>query len=267
VLPQIAAEEIGVPLRAVSVRLGEAGRGLYAPTSAGSMTLSSLGPAIRSAASDARRQLLDVAATMLDANPSDLTIEDGQILVRDRRERHAIGELAERVGELDIVGRGVRGPNRSDLRIRTFAAQFVQVAVDLVTGRVRVERVASVHDIGRVINPMTAESQVIGGIIQGIGFATMEQQMRDGPTGRVLNPNLEEYKMPTALDAPEIIARFVDRPDDAANSIGAKGLGEPPIVGIAAAVANAVAAATGVRIRELPLSPPAVLAALSRRTT
>ena len=112
----------------------------------------------------------------------------------------------------DTLSKNPLGDGTNDLTIQQdkFAAQFAQVAVDTVTGRVRVERVVSVHDIGRIVNPMTAESQVYGGDIQGIGFATMERQVRDGPTGRVLNANLEEYKVPTALDVPEIIVRFVD---------------------------------------------------------
>lgn len=262
----IAAEELGVPLGWVNVQLGASDPGLFAPTSAGSMTLSSVGPAVRAAAADASRQLLEIAGELLDAAPEELRIVDGWIMNPARpHQRITTREIADRVGDFVIVGRGARGPNPRGVMLRTFAAQFAQVGVDMVTGRVHVERIVSVHDVGRVVNPLTAESQVIGGVIQGIGYATMERQVRDQPTGRVLNPNLEEYRVPTVLDVPEIIVRFLDRPDPTANAIGAKGLGEPPIIGVAAAIANAVAAATGVRIRELPLAPNVVLPALTQR--
>jgi xanthine dehydrogenase YagR molybdenum-binding subunit len=262
VLAQITAEETGFPVNQVRVSLGDTRVGLYSPTSWGSMTLPSMGPAVRAAAADARHQLLAIAAEMLDADPAELDVRDGRIVSTvDPRQRLELSELQHQLGDYMIIGRGARGPNRDDIRIRTFAAQFAEVAVDTTTGRVRVERVVSVHDVGRIINPMTAESQVFGGVIQGIGFATMERQVRDGPTGRVLNANLEEYKVPTALDVPEIVVRFVDEPDPAANDLGAKGLGEPPIIGVAAAIANAVADATGVRIRELPITPARMLEA------
>lgn len=283
-LALVAAEELGLPLGAITVRVGETAPGVYAPTSAGSGSLSSAGPAVRAAAADARKQLLEIAAALLDADPDELTIHGGVIRTRSRgspaaplSESSALGstpeagakssltipQIAERVGEFTIVGRGARGPNPQDLAVRTFGAQFAQVAVDTVTGQVRVERLVSVHDVGRIVNPLTAESLVIGGIVQGVGYALMERQVRDARTGRLLNPNLEMYRVPTALDVGEILVRFIERPDGAANTIGAKGLGEPPIVGVAAAIANAVAAATGVRIRDLPMAPQVVLGALA----
>ncbi|MPZ15227.1 MAG: molybdopterin-dependent oxidoreductase [Chloroflexi bacterium] len=261
-LAQVAAEELGVPLEHVSVALGDTAAGFTAPGSVGSMTLSSVGPAVRVAAADARGQLLEIVAELLDVAPTELTIRNGDIVSTTSGRRVPVSGLAGQLGDFLIIGRGARGPNRSDVRVRSFGAQFAQVAVDLVTGRVLVERFVSVHDVGRIINPMTAESQVFGGVIQGIGYALMERQVRDGPTGRVLNPNLDEYKVPSALDIPEIIVRFIGQPDPAANDLGAKGLGEPPIIGVAAAVANAVAGATGVRIRELPMTPRVVLDAL-----
>mgnify|MGYP005840099227 CR=1 FL=1 len=114
--------------------------------------------------------------------------------------------------------------------------------------------VAAVHDFGRVINPLTLSSQVEGGIVQGTGYALMEERIMDPQTGRPLNPNLEAYKIPTMLDVPLVEYAFVDRPDVICNSIGARGAGEPPIIPTAPAIANAVFDATGVRIRSLPIT-------------
>jgi xanthine dehydrogenase YagR molybdenum-binding subunit len=131
------------------------------------------------------------------------------------------------------------------------------------TGEVFVEHVVAVHDIGRVINPLTAASQVEGGVIQGLGFVLSEERIVDRPTGRVVNGNLEGYKVPTIRDTPKITVRFIDDPDTKANNIGAKGLGEPPIIPLPAAIANAVANAIGVRVRTAPITRQRVLDALS----
>ena len=119
------------------------------------------------------------------------------------------------------------------------------------------------HDIGRIVNPMTAASQVEGGVIQALGFALTEERVVDRSLGRVMNADLEWYKIPTVLDVPEIVVRFTDRPDRRANNLGAKGLGEPPIIPTGAAVANAVANAIGVRLRHVPMTPARVLEALA----
>jgi CO/xanthine dehydrogenase Mo-binding subunit len=132
-----------------------------------------------------------------------------------------------------------------------------------LTGEIVVEKVVAVHDIGRIVNPMTAASQVQGGVIQALGFALCEERVVDRSLGRVMNADLEWYKIPTVLDVPEIVVRFTDRPDRRANNLGAKGLGEPPIIPTAAAVANAVANATGVRLRHAPMTPARVLEALA----
>jgi xanthine dehydrogenase YagR molybdenum-binding subunit len=122
--------------------------------------------------------------------------------------------------------------------------------------------VVAAHDVGRVINPLTATSQVIGGVIQGLGFGAMEERVVDGSTGVQLTTNLETYKVPTIMDAPALDTSFVRRPDAEANSIGAKGLGEPPIIPTPAAIANAVYDATGARIKHLPMTPARILRAL-----
>jgi xanthine dehydrogenase YagR molybdenum-binding subunit len=161
-----------------------------------------------------------------------------------------------------IIGRGARAPNPEEKNVNTFGVQFAQVEVDTETRQVRVERIVAVHEAGRVINPLSIHSQLQGGIIQGLGFALMEERELDPRSGLVLNANLDHYKMPTAMDAPEIIAEMVEMPDPEANVIGAKGVGEPPIIPTAAAVANAVSDALGRRVYELPLTPNRVMALL-----
>jgi xanthine dehydrogenase YagR molybdenum-binding subunit len=132
---------------------------------------------------------------------------------------------------------------------------------------VTVLRVATSHDIGRIINPTTVDSQVIGGITQGVGYGLLEERIVDHGLGLVLNPNLEDYYVPTVADVPPIDHARVGVPDLEANSIGAKGVGEPPLVPTAPAIANAVFDAIGVRIHDAPLSRQRVLAALAGQAT
>ncbi|MGE5525650.1 MAG: xanthine dehydrogenase family protein molybdopterin-binding subunit [Rhodospirillaceae bacterium] len=206
-LGQIAAEELGILPQQVTVMLGDTASELYSPTSAGSATLATLGPAVRMAAREAKRQ-----------------------------------------GH----GKGSRGKNREDKSIRTCGAQCVEVEVDIATGEVRVLRVAAAHDCGRIINPLLVESQVIGGITQGLGFALTEERVLDDASGITLNANLEEYKVQTAADVPDFVNATRSVPDTEANDLGVKGVGEPPIIPTAAALANAIFDASGVRVRELP---------------
>jgi CO/xanthine dehydrogenase Mo-binding subunit len=127
---------------------------------------------------------------------------------------------------------------------------------------VRVERVAAAHDVGRIVNALGARSQVEGGIIQGIGHTLSEQRLLDPETGSVLTPTLDSYRMPTIADVPEIVCEFVDMPDEHLTNLGSKGLGEPPIVPLAAAVANAIRDATGADVHELPITREEMLRAL-----
>jgi xanthine dehydrogenase YagR molybdenum-binding subunit len=216
-LAQIAAEELGIPASRVSVELGDTAGGLRSPTSAGSATLPSMGPAVRAAAASAKHH-----------------------------------------GE----GRGERGPNTETKSIRTCGAQCVALEVDEETGEVKVERVVTAHDCGRVVNPTLVDSQVYGGVTQGIGLALTEERVVDPRLGLVLNANLEEYKVQTISDLAPIVNATESMPDLEANTTGAKGIGEPPIVPTAPAVAAALYDAIGVRIRDLPLTREKILAAL-----
>ena len=168
-------------------------------------------------------------------------------------------EVCDKLGEVMIIGQGSRGPNPPRTAINAFAAQFAEVEVDLDTGQVRVLRIVSAHDSGRIINPTLARSQVEGGIIQGIGYALFEERVLDRRSGLPLNPTTHDYKIPTMADVPEIDVIFVEGADTVANHTGAKGLAEPPIIGVAPAIAGAVADALGYAVTEIPLTPWRVL--------
>ena len=133
------------------------------------------------------------------------------------------------------------------MRVLTFGIQLAEVAVDVGTGEVRVEKVIAIHDVGRVINPLGARSQIEGGIIQALGHTFSEHRLDDPRTGTVLTKTLDAYKLPTIADVPEIVCDLVDVPDEHLTNLGSKGLGEPPIVPTAAAIANAIRDATGRR--------------------
>jgi xanthine dehydrogenase YagR molybdenum-binding subunit len=165
-----------------------------------------------------------------------------------------------------IVGRGARSPNPEGVHVNTFGAQFVELEVDIETGEVNILRLIAVHDSGRVINPLTISSQIEGGLIQGLGFGLLEKRVVDTKTGVVLNANLEDYRLLTCQDFPEMIPYMVDRADLRANNLGSKGVGEPPIIPTAAAVANALADALKARIRDLPITPGKILQTLGEKS-
>ncbi|HEX2513068.1 MAG TPA: molybdopterin cofactor-binding domain-containing protein, partial [Chloroflexota bacterium] len=266
-LTQVAAEELGLPLEQIALHLGDTAQGPYAPVSSGSATQATIGPAVRAAAADARAQLLEAAATYLEVPPTRLRVEGGQILVEGESEpATTVAEVTGRIAPHMIQGHGARGPNPTDKAVRTFGAQCVEVEVDVETGEVTVLRVVASHDCGRVINPTMVDSQVVGGVTQGLGYALSEERVVDAARGVVLNANLEDYKVPTVADIPLIHHVAADLPDPEANPTGAKGIGEPPLVPTAPAVASAVFDATGVRLRDLPLSRPKLLEALQRRS-
>ena len=264
VFMQIAAEALGARPADVHVVLGDTERTPYTGPSWGSMTVASVGPAVRAAAEDARSQLLEAASAFLDVPVETLTSRDGTITTLDGEKSITFRALCEELGDVMILGRGSRGPNPNGVGIMSFGAQFADVEVDTETGVVRVLRIVAVHDAGRIINPTLAESQVEGGIIQGLGYALFEERMLDPRMGVPLNANTHDYKIPTIGDVPRLDAVLLDVPDPTANHTGARGLGEPPIIPTAPAIANAVADALGVEITELPMTPWRVLSALQR---
>ena len=260
-MAQIAAEELGLPVDRVEVSLGDTARGPYATVSAGSATIPSMGPAVRSAAADAARQILEIAAQRYDREERLLSLKDGRIVCSDGGS-WPLEEVTCMLESGQILGKGSRGPNPTGMRILTFGVQVAEVAVDIETGEVRVDRIAAIHDVGRVINPLGASSQVEGGIIQGLGHTLSEERLLDPATGTILTQTLDAYKLPTIADVPVIVTDLVDEPDAHLTNLGSKGLGEPPIVPTAAAIANAIRDATGADVRSLPIGREEMLRAL-----
>jgi xanthine dehydrogenase YagR molybdenum-binding subunit len=261
-LAQIAAEVLTVPIEKVTVRLGDTDFP-YSPLSAGSQTIASCGPAVRMAAEEARRHLVETAASVLEAAPSDIRLEGGGLTVAGVPDRTiAVHELTGRMGTFTIAGRGFRGANPDNVTIRTWGVQVAEVEVDPETGEVRVIKVTACHDVGRVINPMGYRSQIEGGVIQGLGMALCEDHVTDPDSGTVMDLGFDTYALPRQSMLPEVEALAVGRPDPVANNLGVKGVGEPPIIPTPAAIANAVANAIGVRVTSLPITPAKILGAL-----
>jgi xanthine dehydrogenase YagR molybdenum-binding subunit len=242
-MAQIAAEELGIPLEHVTVSLGDSARGPYAAISAGSSTTPSMGPAVRAAAADAKQQILEIAEQR---GTPDAPLAEVVALLQDGQ----------------ILGKGARGPNPAGMQVLTFGVQVAEVAVDVETGEVWVDRIAAIHDVGRVINPLGASSQIEGGIIQGVGHTLSEERLHDPRTGEILTTSLDAYRLPTIADVPEIVSELIDRPDAHLTNLGSKGLGEPPIIPTAAAIANAIRDATGADVRRLPITRAEMLRAL-----
>jgi CO/xanthine dehydrogenase Mo-binding subunit len=260
-MAQIAAEELGLPLDRVTVELGDTAHGPYATVSGGSSTTPSVGPAVRAAAGDVARQIREIAAQRFDVEERVLSLAGGNVVSADGGS-WPLEEITGLLEDGQILGSGARGPNPAGMRVMTYGIQVAEVAVDVETGEVVVERIYAVHDIGRVINPLGAESQIEGGIIQAIGHSLSEQRLLDPHTGKVLTRTLDAYKLPTIADVPEIVSELVDKPDAHLTNLGSKGLGEPPIIPTAAAIANAIRDATGAEIRSLPITREEVLNAL-----
>jgi xanthine dehydrogenase YagR molybdenum-binding subunit len=261
-MAQIAAEELGLPVDRVQVSLGDSARGPYAAISAGSSTTPSMGPAVRAAAHDAARQIIEIAAQRYHLEERVLSLKNGNVVSTDGGS-WPVEDVTGLLEDAQILGKGARGPNPTGMRVLTFGVQVAEVAVDVETGEVRVDKIAAIHDVGRVINPLGASSQVEGGIIQGLGHTFSENRLLDPNTGAVLNQTLDAYKMPTIADVPELVTELVDVPDEHLTNLGAKGLGEPPIIPTSAAIANAIRDATGADIRELPITREEMLRALA----
>jgi CO/xanthine dehydrogenase Mo-binding subunit len=265
-LAQVAAEALGLPIEDISFHLGDTALGPYSPTSGGSATQASLGPAIHAAAADIQEQLKEVAANAMEIAKNRLSVKNGMVLVDGDASRGlSVKQVMQEIAPATLRAQGARVPNPKDKAVRTYGAQIAEVEVDTETGEVTVRRVVASHEFGRVINPILVESQIIGGITQGVGFALTEDRVIDDRLGMVMNPNLEDYKIPTIRDIPEIVSRPVDVPDLVANPIGAKGVGEPPLVPTAPAIANAIFNAIGVRFHDAPITRERVLEALAAK--
>jgi carbon-monoxide dehydrogenase large subunit len=240
---------------------------------------------VRKASADARRQLLEIASAILKAEPEDLRLNNGMVSHRNMPEKaipienlplgeaYYVGVKKKGRGR-PILGRGIHttedatpldretGQGKNPSAFWMYATQAAEVEVDPSTGKVTILRIASAHDVGKAIHPTSCEGQIQGALVMGIGSTLYEEMELE--EGRVKNRSLAEYKIPTALDVPEMIPVLVEEPHHE-GPYGAKGLGEPALAPTAAAIANAIDAAVGIRIKNLPITPERILEALCKR--
>jgi xanthine dehydrogenase YagR molybdenum-binding subunit len=265
VIMMVAAETLGVPLERINLQIGDT---LYPPSggSGGSTTVGGVSSSTRRAAVDARDQLLAKVAPALKAQPADLEIVKGVVRLKSDHARALDWKQAcAKIGAVPITVHGAN-PDRSrppDLtNSGVGGVQMAEVSVDTETGIVKVEKMTAVQDMGYVINPKTAESQILGALIMGIGYSLYEEKVMDPTTGRMLNPNMEFYRLAGLSDIRDLQVKIYTNP--AMDKRGVIGLGEPPVVSPGAVISNAVANAIGVRVPFLPLTPDRVLDALEK---
>jgi CO/xanthine dehydrogenase Mo-binding subunit len=276
VLAMIVAETLGIPLDRIDVVNSDTAVKPWDVGAHASRTTFIAGNAARLAAEKLRGQLLAMAADELDAPAARLRAAGGWIFVHDEPERRIAYDRAARAGHLrergqTLVAEAFYDPPTAmldkDLRGNVsatygFAAQAVVLDVEAATGRIRVRRIVSAHDVGRALNPLAAEGQIHGGIHMGLGYALSERLVVQA--GQILTASFMDYAILKAEDMPELVVRLIES-GESEGPFGAKGLGESGVIPVSAAVANAVKAATGLRFTELPITPAAVHAALGRR--
>ena len=262
VLTQIAAETLGVPIENVNTKIGDSDLP-QSPVEGGSWTVSSNGSAVKMACEAVGAKLLDLAQSQddspfADAEIKDVKFENGQMKLKENPSVSiSITDLMKQTDTARIEQETKSSPDKarqSKYTMNTHSAVFAEVKVDEDLGTIHVTRVVSAIAGGRVINPKTARSQIIGGIVWGISHALHEESIVDQNYGRFMNHNLAEYHVPVNADIHDIEVIFVEEKDDIINPLGAKGLGEIGIVGVAAAIVNAIYHATGKRVRALPVT-------------
>jgi xanthine dehydrogenase YagR molybdenum-binding subunit len=260
IMAQVAADMLGLPLDNISVKLGDSSLP-QSPVEGGSWIATSVANGIATTAGAVRDELLRLAKQMpnsplANAAPDEIALTDGNLVSkRDAARavsiadamRHGAVDRIEREETTDPVHDATRASN-------THAAIFAEVKVDEQLGVIRVTRVVDAVAAGRILNPKTAGSQILGGVVWGIGMALHEETLIDHSFGRIVNANIAEYHVPVNADVQDIKVMFVDEPDETINPLGLKGVGEIGIVGVAAAIANAVYHATGKRVRDLPIT-------------
>ena len=260
IMAQVAADMLGLPLDSITIKLGDSSLPA-SPVEGGSWMAASVGNGIATTAELVRKELLRLARRMpnsplKDAGADDVALADGKLVSkRDSSRavsitdamRHGGVERIEQEKETSFPEDGPRAHN-------THSAVFAEVKIDEELGVIRVTRLVSAIAAGRILNTKTATSQIMGGMVWGIGMALHEETLIDHNLGRIMNPNIAEYHVPVNADVQDIKVIFVEEPDESINPLGIKGVGEIGIVGVAAAIANAIYHATGKRVRELPIT-------------
>ncbi len=268
VLAQVVAEELGLAPADITMKIGDT-TFPQGPSSGGSQTTNSITPAARNAAFQAKQLFLEDIAPALNVHAEDLAMREGKVFAKDNPANSlTFKQACGRMNTEEVSARAKRPddykePGAHGRFITYGGVHFAQVAVDTETGVVKVEKVWAIHDCGRPMNPLLLESQINGGVLQGISYALYEDRVIDRNYGYVLNPNLEQYKVIGSRETPEIQIHVIQN-ILGLSSTDAGGIGEPSKVPAAAAVANAVYNAIGVRVRSLPMRPATVLAALGK---
>ena len=265
VMMQVAADALGLPPEKVKFELGDTDMP-ETPVSGGSQTAASVGSAVHLAGIQARSKVLqlalaDRASPLYGAAAEDVIAQDGRLFLKEKSSQaETYSAILSRHGLKQVEARADAKPSEKEMySMHSFGAQFAEVRVNPDSGEVRVSRWVGSFGVGRLLNAKTANSQLIGGIVYGIGMALMEHTVMDPNRGRVVNADLAEYHVPVNADVPEIDVIFVDEHDPHVNPLGVKGIGEIGITGAAAAIANAVYHATGKRVRDLPITLDKVL--------
>jgi xanthine dehydrogenase YagR molybdenum-binding subunit len=260
IMAQVAADVLGLPIDNVTVKLGDSTLPM-SQVEGGSWTAASVSHAIVGAADKIRNELLGLAQKMPNsplagAHPDDVVLSDGMIASKEDTHRAVSVADAMRHGGVDRIEQENTAAFKDDGKHahNTHSAIFAAVRVDEQLGIIRVTRVVNAVAAGRILNTKTASSQIMGGMVWGIGMALHEETLVDHRFGRVMNANIAEYHMPVNADVHDIQVIFVDEPDNIVNPLGIKGVGEIGLVGVAAAIANAVYHATGKRVRDLPIT-------------
>jgi xanthine dehydrogenase YagR molybdenum-binding subunit len=265
VMAQIVAEQFGVPPEQISVRVGDTNYPA-GPNSGGSVTTLSLTPAVRDAAWQASQKFLADIAPAFGASAGDLEFADGQVRSKSGKlQGVTFRRAAAKMTTDQIAVQSKRVPDYDPSKYLTYGGVDVaEVEVDTEVGRIHVRRVLSVHDCGRPMNPAQVISQINGGVIQGISYTLFENRLLDPDYGLMVNPNLEQYKITGSRETPQIEVNLVEA-YIGQSSTDASGIGEAAgVVSIGAAIGNAVYNAIGVRIRQTPMTPAVVLAALNQ---
>lgn len=261
VMTQVAADALGFPTENVRFALGDSSLP-KAPVSGGSQSVASVSPAVQAAANEARDKLIamalaDSGSPLAGASRDDVTVDNGWVISRSTPSKRdpAAAIIARNGGQpIEATATVKPGAEKQQYSFHSFGAVFAEVHVDAELGTIRVARIVGVYDVGNLLNAKTAHSQLMGGIVWGIGSALLEKSDLDARYGRYTNANLGEYHVPVNADVGTLDISFVGAGDPYINPLGARGIGEIGITGVSGAIANAVYHATGVRVRDLPVT-------------